>query len=403
MQDRVSVALAQQWVDAQPVKCGCETISIDSASDRLLFADITSEVDVPRFRRAMMDGFAVSAAQTAGASSQSPVMLEVIGEQMPGQQLDNAAARQAFDGAKAIHITTGAAMPEGFDSVVPVEFTQLIGNMVACETTTSPGKHVGQVGEDIRAGELVYRAGQLLRPQDIGIIASIGIDSVDVMRRPTVNIIVTGNELVPAGTKVVGNRIVDSNGPMLKSIVERDCGVPIMSGIIPDDPQKIFEAMDRDADMVLVVGGSSAGHEDFAPHIVQQHGQLVHHGVAMRPSSPTGMGYFKDKLVFLIPGNPVSCLCAYDFFAGRKIRQLSRGNPSWPYRQCRGILKQKLVSAIGRTDYARVRFDGEMIYPMAIGGASVLTTVSKSDGFVVIEAQCEGFPAGKEISLFLYG
>jgi molybdopterin molybdotransferase len=223
-----------------------------------------------------------------------------------------------------------------------------------------------------------------------------------VVRRPRVHIIVTGNELLPAGEKPHGYTIVDANGPMLTALVERDGGTVTSAQIVPDNPENILAALRQPADVVLVSGGSSVGQEDFAPSLLARYGELAIHGIAMRPSSPSGMGRFEGRLVFLLPGNPVSCLCAYDFFAGRAIRLLGGRNAQWPYRSTRLPLARKLVSMIGRVDYARVCIAEGKVEPLAIGGASVLSSTTRADGFVVIPEDSEGYPPGTPVEVFLY-
>ncbi|MBC8117486.1 MAG: molybdopterin molybdenumtransferase MoeA, partial [Candidatus Saccharimonas sp.] len=185
-------------------------------------------------------------------------------------------------------------------------------------------------------------------------------------------------------------------------LVARDGGEPILSAIIPDDPEAIRSALLEPADVVLVSGGSSVGQEDFVPKLLAEHGELAVHGIAMRPSSPTGMGRLGGRLVFLLPGNPVSCLCAYDFFAGRAIRALGGRSRDWPYLRVRVRLTRKLVSTVGRVDYARVIVRGDEAEPLAVSGASILSSTTRADGFVIVPADSEGSPPGSEIDVFLY-
>jgi molybdopterin molybdotransferase len=161
-------------------------------------------------------------------------------------------------------------------------------------------------------------------------------------------------------------------------------------------------ALNADADVLLVSGGSSVGREDHAPRLLAELGQLAVHGIAMRPSSPTGMGRLGHRLVFLLPGNPVSCLCAYDFFAGRAIRALGGLSRNWPYRCSRAPLARKLVSVVGRVDYARVRAKDEAVEPLAISGASVLSSTTRADGFVLVPSDSEGYPAGAQVDVYWY-
>ena len=145
------------------------------------------------------------------------------------------------------------------------------------------------------------------------------------------------------------------------------------------------------------------GIEDLAPTLVAQHGELAVHGIAMRPSSPTGLGRIGDRLIFLLPGNPVSSLCAYDFFAGRAIRVLGGRSKAWPYRAVRGRLNRKISSPIGRLDYARVKIADGLVEPLAVAGASLLSSTTRADGFVIVGHDSEGFAAGAEVEVWLFG
>jgi molybdopterin molybdotransferase len=297
---------------------------------------------------------------------------------------------------------TGAPLPEGADAVLPVEVVEVQGDKVVAQGDVAPQKHVGRAGEDIAAGTAVLPAGRVLRPQDVGVLASIGAGRVPVVRRPRVRIVVTGDELLPAGSVPEPPKIVDSNGPMLAALVARDGGSVINPGIVPDEPGAVLAAMQSDCDVVLVSGGSSVGQEDHAPTLLREHGELAIHGLAMRPSSPAGMGRLGERLVFLLPGNPVSCLCAYDFFAGRAIRGLGGRPVDWPYRRITAPLERKIVSTVGRLDYQRVRLIDGRVEPLAIAGASVLSSTVRADGFVLVPPDSEGHPPGAEVEVFLY-
>lgn len=396
---RHTVAQALAWLDMQLHTLGAEAAPLRNAAGRVLAASVASEADVPGFDRATMDGYAVAAASTEGATSYTPLPLMVVGESMPGR---------AFQGAvclgEAVRIMTGAPMPEGADAVLPAEFagTESDPRRITALAAVSPEKNLGKRGEDIARGTVLLDAGRVLRPQDLGVLSSIGVSKVEVVRRPRVRLAITGNELLPAGTPPHGARIADANGPMLEALIDRDGGVADFPGLIPDDREAILAALQSEADVVVVSGGSSVGIEDLAPMLVAQHGELAVHGIAMRPSSPTGLGRMGDCLVFLLPGNPVSSLCAYDFFAGRAIRALGGRGKQWPYRSVRGRLSRKLSSPIGRLDYARVKIADGNVDPLAVGGASVLSSTTRADGFMIVPDDSEGFPAGAEVEVWLY-
>ncbi|MCA9197401.1 MAG: molybdopterin molybdotransferase MoeA, partial [Planctomycetales bacterium] len=397
---RQTVDVAWSWIDAQVQPLSDEQVSLDASIRRTLARDIISQVNVPSFARAMMDGYAVLAEDTQGASSYNPLTLQVLGQSLPGAPYGN-----RVHSKQAVRIMTGAPMPDGADAVIPVEKTQRVDDQtIQVLADVSPQKHVGYPGEDIQQNSIVLTAGRLIRPQDLGVLSSMGVGQVPVIRRPRVRIIVTGNELLPKGTTPRGYQIADANGPMLRALVERDGGIVTNDQIIPDQPESILAAMSDEVDVVLVSGGSSVGQEDHAPRLLAEHGTLALHGLAMRPSSPSGMGTLDGRFVFLLPGNPVSCLCSYDFFAGRAIRKLTGRSTDWPYPSAFGTLERKLVSQVGRVDYARVtlRDDGHIV-PIAIAGASILSSTTRADGFVIIPEDSEGFAEGTKVQVWLYG
>jgi molybdopterin molybdotransferase len=398
--ERSTVEAALAWLDGVlPTFAALPTEEVDlrEAAGRVLAQQIVSLVDVPGFPRSMMDGFALRGEDTYGASPYNHLPFKILGTSLPGEPF----AGQIAAG-EAIRIMTGAPLPAGADAVLPVEETEFTETTLQAAGQVPPGKHVGQIGEDIRRGDVVLPAGRLLRPQDIGVLSSIGCNRIEVVRRPVVRIVVTGNELLASGTVCHGFRITDANGPMLAALVTRDGGAAQQSAIVLDRPDDIRAELEKPADVVLVSGGSSVGQEDHVPSLLATIGELAIHGIAMRPSSPTGVGRIGNRLVFLLPGNPVSCLCAYDFFAGRAIRPLGGFDRDWPYRRRPMRLARKLVSTVGRVDYARVQFCGNEIEPVAVSGASVLSSTTRADGFVIVPADSEGYPVGAEVEVFLY-
>ena len=395
---RSSVGACEHWIDEHISLLSTEQVSLADAYQRVLSVDIISSQDVPQFTRSMMDGFAVQAADTSGASNYQPQQLTVLGESVPGKPFEGSVTR-----GTAVRIMTGAPLPDGADSVLPAEQVQIETDFILAQGQVVPQKHVGFPGEDIQQGTTVLTTPRTLRPQDLGVLSSIGLSHVPVFQQPRVRIIVTGNELLPPGTANTAFCIADANSPMLSALISRDGGHVINPGILPDDPDCIRDALlDPSADVIIVSGGSSVGQEDYAPSLLAELGSLDIHGIAMRPSSPTGIGMLDGRLVFLLPGNPVSCLCAYDFFAGRAIRQMTGLPAQWPYHHEQIPLAQKLISAIGRTDYARVKIIDDLVHPIAISGASVLSSTTAADGFVVIDENLEGYAKDCEVTVFRY-
>jgi molybdopterin molybdotransferase len=322
----------------------------------------------------------------------------LIGQSLPARPF----AGEVIEGT-AIRIMTGAPMPSGADAVLPAEFARVVGEHVEFTTAIAPGRNIGHRGEDVAAGATVLDSGRRLRPQDLGLLASLGVPSVSVFARPRVRVLATGDELAAVGDARKPYQIFDSNSPTLHALIERDGGELESSRRLIDDRAAIAAALtEPGADIILVSGGSSVGDEDHAPAVLSEVGALPIHGIAMRPSSPTGIGHIGDVLVFLLPGNPVSCLCAYDFFAGRAIRKLGGRSGDWPYLRHRAIVGSKIVSAVGRVDYCRVRIESGHIEPIATSGASILSSTTRAAGFVVVPAELEGYAPGTEVEVFLY-
>jgi molybdopterin molybdotransferase len=376
-----------------------ERVPLLSWAGRGLSRGLASAVDVPGFPRSAMDGYAVRGEETFGASAYDPLELEVVGVALPGRPWPGTLAPR-----QAVRIMTGAPVPDGADAVVMAEVCEERDGRVVVHEPVAPRRNVGARGEDIRAGDAVLAAGRRLRPQDAGLLASIGVAEVPCVRRPRVRLLITGDELLPPGAMPEGARIVDSNSVVLRALVERDSAECLAHGILPDVPERIRGALaEPGADVVLVSGGSSVGQEDHAPRLVAELGSLDFHGVAMRPSSPTGVGRLPGgAFVFLLPGNPVSCLCAYEFFAGPSIRRLGGLGAAWPHRRVRLPLERKISSAIGRVDYVRVAIEDGRVVPLATSGASILSSTVRADGAVIVPRGLEGMPEGAEVEVLLY-
>jgi molybdopterin molybdotransferase len=389
--ERFLAAMTPETLPAEPVP-------LARCAGRVLAADVVAPRDVPGFARAAMDGYALRGEDSFGASEYAPLELRVVGRALPGQPHPGRVGR-----GEAVRIMTGAPLPEGADAVAMAEICDERDGVVRILEAVAPRKHVGAIGEDLRAGERVLAAGRRLRPQDVGALASIGCAQVLVVRRPRVQLVITGDELVPAGTRPEGAKIADSNSPMLAALVARDGGDVLPYELLPDRAERIREALlAPGADALLVSGGSSVGEEDHAPRLVAELGTLDYHGVSMRPSSPAGVGRVAGRLVFLLPGNPVSCLCAYEFFAGPVLRALGGRSRAWPHRRLRVPLGRKIASAIGRTDYVRVALESGCALPIATSGASILSSTVRAGGCVIVPRELEGMPEGALVEVLLY-
>lgn len=419
--DRAEVADVVRLLETRLAPLTAETVELRQAARRVLAEDAIAGVAVPGFDRAAMDGYALRGAETFGASPYNPLELAVIGVILPGRPLPG-----SLGPGQAARIMTGAPLPAGADAVLQAEnaeeFASPDGPRVRITDAVPPGRHVGRVGEDIQTGNVLLRRGRRLRPQDLGVLASVGAGMVRVVRRPRVAILITGDELLPCGSRPEGFRIVDSNSVMLAALVERDAGEVARLTLLPDREETIRTALAEsagDCDVVLISGGSSVGQEDHAPRQLAQLGELPVHGVALRPASPAGVGFVAGRPVFLMPGNPVSCLCAYDLFVSPALRKLGGlaanvrlplpAGPGplevpadWPYRTAELPLARKIVSPVGRVDYVRVQVTHGQVEPLATSGAAILSSTTRADGFVLVPRDSEGHAPGERVLVSLY-
>lgn len=383
-----------------------EYLPIAQAHGRILSEDCRAAIDVPHFQRSAMDGYAVQAADTFGANIYAPLSLRIIGDARPGKAFPS----ELLPGC-ALRIATGAPLPAGADAVIMAEHAEEIGDhsnaIVLVQQATAPGKHVGHIGEDISRGSIIASKGRRLRPQDLGVLASVGMGGVHVVARPRIRILITGNELLPPGHIPQGACIVDTNSLVLSALCERDGGIVQSIDYIHDDRNELHHAFIASGeDILLVSGGSSVGPEDHAPHVLAELGELSVHGLAMRPSSPAGFGFIPGKerarVVFLLPGNPVSCMCAYEFFAGPSIRLLGGRSMQWPHPKTRLRAGAKFVSELGRVDFTRVRIENDRVFPIMTSGASILSSATRADGLVIIPSELEGYAEDEPVDVLLF-
>ncbi len=398
---RFSEALGAVLSNVKQLKT--ELVPFDRALGRVLAEDVISGVDVPPFNRSAVDGYAVRAADTFGASQTRPKKLRVIGSVKIGVSTKLRVGR-----GQAAKLMTGAQMPKGADAAVMVEHTKADGKFIKVLVPVTPGKNVSARGEDVRAGEVVLRRGQQLRPQDIGMLSSVGHLKVRVFRRPKVAIIATGPELRRPGTRLKPAQITDVNTYSLAAGIVSCGGVAHPLGIVPDTPEalrRVVRKALRD-DMVLISGGSAVGEHDIAPEVVAELGKLLFHGVTLRPGGPTAFGVVRGKPVFCLAGFPVASLVAFDMLV-KPALWIMQGLPAdWGYLRVRAKLAHKITSSLGRADVVRVRVLGEgkdlLAVPIRVTGSSVLSSMTRADGFVVVPEDREGFDKGQVVEVELY-
>lgn len=389
---RASVAEAEALIAARTTPLGAERVPFVRALGRVLAETIVADRDVPPHPKSAMDGYAVR-------SQDLPGRLRVVAEQMAAD-----AAPRVLGPGEAVRTMTGARVTPGADVVVMVEQTQADGDHVRIDATFPPGTHVLAQGEDLARGQPVLTAGRRLRPQDVSMLVTVGALEVSVRRRPRVRFVPTGNELVPAGSPAHGSAVVESNSYMLAALAERDGAEVELHPIVRDDEAAIARAIQAPgADLVVLTGGSSVGKQDLGPVVVRQLGELPIHGLHVRPASPTGLGYLPGgPAVLLAPGFPVASMVAWDLFGRAIVQRLLGLEPALPYARAHGVLAHAYDKPAPRLDLARVVLDGERVEVLP-GGAALLSTTTRADGFVLFPAGEAHFDAGTSHVVYLYG
>jgi len=369
-----------------------DRLPLSAAEDRVLAAPVTARRNVPHYERAAMDGYAVRASETFDASERSPVVME-------RQNVDSG----PVEPGQAQWVHTGSPIPEGADAVVKVERTRQRDDRVEIETAVAEGTNVGPVGEDVSEGQQLFEAGHQLRPSDLGLCKVAGVGKVAVSQRPTVGVVPTGDELVQHDPEP--GEIVETNGFTVSRYVERWGGAATDRNIVADQRSALRSAIQRDLtkDIVVTTGGSSVGERDLLPEVVEDLGEVLVHGIAIKPGHPAGLGIVEGRPIVMLPGYPVSCIVG----AVQLLRPLLKhiGHlPTNPLPRTEARLARKIPSEVGVRTFARVRLgDNEESEPIAeptrTSGASVLSSVAEADGWVVVPESREGIPQGETVAV----
>jgi molybdopterin molybdotransferase len=372
---RASLEEAWAWLDARINPLDIETVQPDAAIGRVTARDVVAPCDLPAMDRVAVDGYAVRAADSVGASDYNPIPLDVAGPSLP--------------------VSVGDAVPPGTDSVIAVEHTRSDGGMIELVTAVAEGDGIERRGDDIAAGTILLPAGRMVRPADAALLTAAGVTIVPVVRRPVVRLAAVGGELAESP---------DLNTPMLAALIARDGGIAERHPPLPDDEAAIRDFLGRPgADLVIICGGSGLGAGDFTAQALAEAGTLAIHGIALRPADTIALGEAAGIPVAILPGGTAACLCAYEVVAGRAVRRLGGGSPDFPFIRRSMVTTRKIVSPGGWVDFCRVRINADgCVEPIGSGGNTSLSSVARANGFVLVPAEQEGFPAGSTVPVHLF-
>ena len=368
-----SLDVALAWIDTAVDPLEEEDAPLDKAIGRVLTREIRAERPIPPRDCAALDGFAVAADQTVGASSYNPLSLP------------------------RIELSAGETLPAGMDAVVPIEHSALdgTGNIVVVDTWAA-GSNVDYRGAVVDAGTVLMPARTVVGRHHVGILVAAGFARLPLVRRPRVRIVQSGMPRAGAA---------DSNGPMLSTLIERDGATALERGAISHSRSELAEALGADgSDIILVVGGTGPGSEDESAAALAATGEVAIHGVALKPGETAGLGRTAAGApVVLLPGSPAACLWCYELLAGRAIRRLGGRDASPPYRSRMMMTARKIVSEIGMTEIVPVRYQGEnLVEPIASFSEIGLMAAASADGFVIVPETSEGYPPDASVSVYLY-
>ncbi len=409
---RVDEALAT-LLDAVDPHGRTESVPIADADGRVVAEPVDAPSPVPGYDRAAMDGYAVRAEDTFGASDRSPAVLRATdrdGPVAPGE---------------AARVHTGSDLPDGANAVVMIEQVEEVADEVETFDAVAEGENVGDAGEDVAAGQRLYEPGDVLRPSDLGLLKSVGLEIVPVREPPEVAVIPTGEELVQADP--APGEVIETNGLTVSRMVERWGGTARYRDVVTDDEAALSAAIERDldADVVVTTGGSSVGERDLLPEVVDGLGEVLVHGVALKPGHPVCLGAVEDTPVVSLPGYPVACIVnAVQFL--RPVQKRAGGTEATPFPIRRARLDRKVPSEPGTRTFARVRLDpvvdpgdgsdaendgaaaggGDappfVATPTRASGSGVLSSVALADGWVVVPEPREGLDAGEVVDVELW-
>lgn len=389
----------QKWFSMLQVKKpDCITVPLSDALNRVLAEDVTAADSLPRFDRSAVDGYALNAEATTGASQFKPTLLQLTQSKVVGSE-------------QAKQVWTGNPIPKGADAVVMIENTQKRDERIEVWVQLAPGDNISKKGEDLKKGEVAAKTGTRLNPYHLGLLAALGKKQVSVTKKPRIAILATGNELAEVGSKLAENQIFESNRIMLSAMCRELDAEPLDLGIARDDLDEIAEKIRnglRNADAVITTGGTSVGGLDLVPDAVNKLGKpgIVIHGLAMRPGMPTALAMVDGKPVMVLSGNPVAAVVGFEVFARPLICRMLGMKEEEPRPTVKAVMTRRVSAALGRKTFVRVKAyekNGEFFAePVSARGSGAISTMTRGNGFVIVPENREGLAEGESVTVRLF-
>ena len=406
----LSVHDAQAHILSFFKQVGTETIDLETCAGRVLAEDVATQLDLPAFANSSMDGFAVRSEDIQHASPEHPAWLEVVGDIPAGE-----APALRLNSGQAARVMTGAPLPDGADCVVPVEETDQerqqqhapVPPQVAIYSSLRAGQYVRTKGSDLHRGDSILPRGQVIQPQDVGMLAAVGMESVTVYRRPCVALFSSGNELVKPGQPLQPGQVYNSNTFMLSALLQGEGAQVHQLGTAPDDPQQVYDllrkSLEHQVDLIVTSAGVSVGAFDYVRQVIEAHGRLTFWRVNMRPGKPLAFGFFEGIPLIGLPGNPVSAYVGCRVFVLPVIHKLS-GKEPLQRPKTRAVLSDRIESD-GRESYLRARVhdeNGKMVAELTgHQGSGNLFSLVQANALLIVPSGVKSLPSGAEVDVWL--
>jgi len=374
-----------------------EEVRLEDCLGRVVAQDVVASLAHPPFNRSAMDGYAVRARDTFGASQSAPKVFNIIGTQLAGSSSDF-----QVRAGQCIQIATGARMPRGADAVVMVEDAEREAEQLKVSRPVYPQANVSRRGEDIDRGDVILRKESVLDEAKIGVLASQGMKSIGVYQKPRVAVLSSGEEIAQVGEKLKQGQIYDINSYTVSAVVQKSGGLPSLLGITPDDVNSLKSAVSTavDWDMVVISGGSSVGERDLFFRVLQDLGEVLFHGVQIKPGKPTIFGRINDTPVFGMPGYPTSCLLNAYLLLAPAIRKMAH-LPHLTENRATGKLGKAVSGSLGRRQFLPVRLDGNTVV-VVFKESGAITSMSRADGYIEIAENIDLMEKGQEVEVTLF-
>ncbi len=374
-----------------------EMVPIENSAGRVIAIDVEARINVPPFARSAMDGYAVVAEDTYGAGEFSPKSLKVVGVVRAG---DESAVK--VGPGHVVEVATGAVLPEGADAVVKVERTEITDDSLKVFKPVHPHENVSQAGSDIASGALALKHGDVLHPGKIGVLAALGIGEVEVLRKPTVAVAPTGNEVCELGKEPTPSQVYDVNSYTIMSLAEGNGCDAIRHPVVEDTLESIGALLDgvKESDVVIFSGGSSVGERDILVDVLAERGDVIFHGVQIKPGKPTLFGMIGEQLVFGLPGYPAACLTVGNALIAPALRKMA-SLPEGTVNKGKFKLAKRVVSTLGRHQFLTVRIENEMAVPV-FKESGAITSLGDAEGYIEIPGNMDFIEKGGIVEVIFF-